>query len=39
VERLPEERTAKKVFKNIPEGKSQERDGCMMLKISEENGC
>jgi hypothetical protein len=37
VERMPEERTVKKVFKNIPEGKicleSQERDGWTMLKM------
>jgi hypothetical protein len=37
VERMPEERTVKEVFKNIPEGKgqleSQERDGWTMLKI------
>ena len=33
VPRLPEERTMKKVFKNIPEEKNQERDGSTMLKI------
>jgi hypothetical protein len=37
VERMTEETTVTKVFKNIPEGKSplesQERDGWMMLKI------
>jgi hypothetical protein len=35
---MPEERTVKKVFKIIPEGKgpleSQERDGWTMLKIT-----
>jgi hypothetical protein len=37
VERMPEERTMKKVFKNIPEEKhpleSQDRDGWTMLKM------
>jgi hypothetical protein len=31
--KIARRKNCEKVFKNIPEGKSQERDGCTMLKM------